>query len=251
MSQQSRTNNPTTKTMKTTLASVLAAALLSGVHSFTPVAPSTVTSRGEGLEAVNGIWNTGECFAVCCHESVTPFCKSSHSNLMSSFCKSGNDFGKGKFRFYDGFDSYMKPFPDEDRELYPSMFQLPKGVYEVPLAKPCGIIFEEIEANRGVYIADLVENGNAERQGILKKGDVLVGVTAIRVAGAKWERRLLPARKFGFDLVVNAIGSNEDKWGCNNVILMVERPDEANTEEVDEFLQFFEPSPDTPWKLPV
>eukprot|EP01082_Thalassiosira_pseudonana_P015917 g14233.t1 g14233 contig9:1440461-1441174(-) len=207
--------------MKTTLASVLAAALLSGVYSFTPVAPSTVTSRGEGLEAVNGIWNTG------------------------------NDFGKGKFRFFDGFDSYMKPFPDEDRELYPSMFQLPKGVYEVPLAKPCGIIFEEIEANRGVYIADLVENGNAERQGILKKGDVLVGVTAIRVAGAKWERRLLPARKFGFDLVVNAIGSNEDKWGCNNVILMVERPDEANTEEVDEFLQFFEPSPDTPWKLPV
>jgi hypothetical protein len=145
----------------------------------------------------------------------------------------------------------MKPFPDEDRALYPEMFNLPKGVYEVPLAKPCGIIFEEIDVNRGVYIADLVEGGNAAKQGILQKGDVLVGVTAIRVAGAKWERRLLPARNFGFDLVVNAIGSNEQKWGCNNVILMAERPGEANKEEVDKFLEFFEPPADTPWKLPV
>ncbi|KAL7487737.1 hypothetical protein ACHAW6_013310 [Cyclotella cf. meneghiniana] len=190
------------------------------VAAFGANVPST-RRRIEPLHAVNGVWNTG------------------------------NDFGKGKFRFYEGLDSFMKPFPDEDRALYPEMFKLPKGVYEVPLAKPCGILFEEIDVNRGVFIADLVEGGNAARQGILQKGDVLVGVTAIRVAGAKWERRLLPARNFGFDLVVNAIGSNEQKWGCNNVILMVERPGEANKEEVDKFLEFFEPPADTPWKLPV
>ena len=112
--------------------------------------------------------------------------------------------------------------------MYPEQFKLPKGVYEVKLAKPCGILFEEIEPNRGVYIQDLVEGGNAERQGILKPDDILIGVTAIQIAGAKWERRLIPARKFGFDLVVGAIGSNEEKWGCNNVILMVERPGECN-----------------------
>lgn len=145
----------------------------------------------------------------------------------------------------------MEPFPDEDRKAYPDMFKLPDGVYEVPLAKPCGIIFEEIEPNRGVYVADLVEGGNAENQGVIKKGDVLVGVTAIRVAGAKWERRMLPCRYFGFDMVVGAIGSNEMKWGCNNVILMLERPGEAISEEVDKFLEFFEPAADTPWKLPV
>ena len=139
---------------------------------------------------------------------------------------------------------------DEDRELYPEQFKLPKGVYEVPLAKPCGILFEEIEPNRGVYIQDLVEGGNAARQGILKPDDILIGVTAIQIAGAKWERRLIPARKFGFDLVVGAIGSNEEKWGCNNVILMVERPGESNRKDVDKFLEFFEPPPDTPWKLP-
>ena len=62
---------------------------------------------------------------------------------------------------------------------------------------------------------------------------------------------MIPARKFGFDLVVDAIGSNDIKWGCNNVILMFERPEEADSEEVDKFLEFFEPPADTPWKLPV
>ena len=143
----------------------------------------------------------------------------------------------------------MKPFPDEDRQLYPLQFTLPTGVYEVPLAKPCGILFEEIEPDCGVYIADLVEGGNAANQGILKKGDVLVGLTAVRVSGAKWERRMLPARKFGFDLVVDAIGSNEEKWGCNNVILMVERQGEATSKDVAAFFEFFEPPSNTPWKL--
>jgi hypothetical protein len=145
----------------------------------------------------------------------------------------------------------MKPFPDEDRGLYPDMFRLPKGAYEVRLPRPCGIMFEEIEPNRGVYVQGLVEGGNASREGTMREGDVLVGVTAIQISGAKWERRLIPARKFGFDLAVNAIGSNEEKWGCSDVILLVERPGEANRDEVDKFLEFFEPPPDTPWKLPV
>lgn len=203
------------------LLSAVVVSTVVSVEAFAQVPPRRLSSSS-ALHSVNGIWNTG------------------------------NDFGKGKFRFYEGLDSYMKPFPDEDRELYPEMFKLPKGVYEVSLAKPCGILFEEIEPNRGVFIQDLVEGGNAERQGILQKDDLLVGVTAIQISGAKWERRLIPARNFGFDLVVDAIGSNEEKWGCNDVILMVERPGEANNrEEVEKFLQFFEPPPDTPWKLPV
>ena len=173
------------------------------------------------LRATNGIWNTG------------------------------NDFGRGKFRFYDGLDSYMKPYPDEDRQLYPELFRLPKGAYEVRLERPCGIIFEEVEPDRGVYVQGLVEGGNAANEGTLREGDVLVGVTAIQISGAKWERRLIPARRFGFDMAVNAIGSNEMKWGCNDVILLVERPGEADRAEVDKFLEFFEPPADTPWKLPV
>lgn len=195
---------------------LLAQTSLLSVEAFAPATSSSPVSSA--LYGVNGVWNTA------------------------------GDYGKGKFRFYNGLQEFMKPFPDEDRELYPNLFKLPKGVYEVPLAKPCGILFEEIESNMGVYIQDLVEGGSAERQGILQKGDVLVGVTAVQIAGAKWERRMIPARKFGFDLVVQAIGSNDQNWGCNNVILMVERPGEADPEEVDKFLKFFEPPSDTPWK---
>lgn len=67
--------------------------------------------------------------------------------------------------------------------------------------------------------SDLVEGGAAERQGKIQKGDILVGVTAVKVIGAKWERRLLPARPFDFDTVVGAISSNDVKWGCDDVIL--------------------------------
>ncbi|KAL3787153.1 hypothetical protein ACHAW5_004723 [Stephanodiscus triporus] len=221
---------PSAAAMMIALLALMSSPPFPAVEAFSPVvicpslsvsSSSPSSSTTSILRAVNGIWNTG------------------------------NDFGKGKFRFYDGLDSYMKPFPDEDRQLYPEMFRLPKGVYEVRLSRPCGIVFEEIEPNRGVYVQDLVEGGNAANEGTLKEGDVLVGVTAIQISGAKWERRLIPARRFGFDLAVNAIGSNEEKWGCNDVILLVERPGEADGIEVDRFLEFFEPPADTPWKLPV
>lgn len=113
----------------------------------------------------------------------------------------------------------MSIFSEEDRQAYPEIFNLPQGTYEVSMKKPLGIVFEEIEAGKGVYVQDLVQGGAAERQGIIQRGDVLVGITAIKVVGAKWERRLLPARPFDFDTVIGAISSNEPKWGCDDVVL--------------------------------
>jgi hypothetical protein len=161
---------------------------------------------------------------------------------------SGGSYGKGDFAFYKSFDAFMKPFAPEDREAFPEIFNIPEGVYEVSLTKPLGIIFEEIEIGKGVFVQDLLEGGLAERQGKIKEGDVLVGITAIKVVGAKWERRLLPARTFDFDTVVGAIGSNEAKWGCSDVILMFERPGEADSAAVDTFLDLFEPPFANPWK---
>lgn len=162
---------------------------------------------------------------------------------------SGLNFGKGEFAFYKSFDAFMKPFAEEDREAFPEIFNLPKGVYEVILTKPLGIVFEEIEAGKGVFVQDLVEGGLAERQGKIQVGDVLVGVTAVKIVGAKWERRLIPARKFDFDTTVGAIGSNEAKWGCNDVVLMFERPSDSEKAEVDKFMAFFEPPFDNPCKF--
>merc|ERR1712125_147826 len=73
---------------------------------------------------------------------------------------------------------------------------------------------------KGVYVQDLVEGGNADIQGIVKPGDVLVGITAVKIVGAKWERRLIPCRTFDFDTMVGAVGSNDPKWGCSDVILL-------------------------------
>jgi hypothetical protein len=142
----------------------------------------------------------------------------------------------------------MKPFPDEDRSAFPELFNLPKGLYEVALDKPLGIIFEEISIGNGVYVKDLVEGGNAARSGKVKINDVLVGITATKIVGAKYERRLIPSRKFDFDTMVGAIGSNDAKYQCNDVILMFERPEEADSAEVDAFMDFFEPPFDNPWK---
>ena len=131
----------------------------------------------------------------------------------------GNSFGKGTFKFYKNFNSWMGAFPEEDRQAYPEIFNLPKGTFEVSMTKPLGIVFEEMETGPGVYVQSLVEGGAAERQGKIQAGDVLVGITAIKVIGAGFERRLIPARPFDFDTVVGAIGSNEQKWGCQDVIL--------------------------------
>ena len=175
------------------------------------------------------------------HQNGQRFDTSCHSLTVPGMWGAGLNFGKGDFAFYKGFDNFMKPFADEDREAFPEIFNFPKGVFEISMTKPLGIIFEEIEAGKGVFVQELVEGGLAEVQGKVKPGDVLVGITAIKVVGAKWERRLIPARSFDFDTVVGAIGSNEAKWGCNDVILMFERPEEADPSEVDKFLEFFEP----------
>lgn len=162
----------------------------------------------------------------------------------------GLSFGKGQFKFYEGFDKWMSVFPEEDRQAYPDVFNYPTGVYEVRLRKPLGIVFEEIEMGKGLYVKELVTGGNAASQGDVKEGDVLVGITAVKVVGAKYERRLIPARNFDFDTMVGAVESNDSRFNCQDVVLAFERPDESNSAETDKFMEFFEPPFDNPWKQP-
>lgn len=194
---------------------------------------------------------TANGFTVASQPSTTPRSSTTtcHAALtVPGMWGAGLNFGKGEFSFYRSFDSFMRPFGDEDRKEFPELFNLPAGVYEVSMTKPLGIIFEEIEAGEGVFVQELVEDGLAANQGTIQPGDVLVGITAIKVVGAKWERRLIPARKFSFDTAVGAIASNDPKWNCNDVVLMFERPGEADTAAVNAFMDFFEPPFDNPWK---
>ena len=181
--------------------------------------------------------------------------------------KGWDGFGKGPFRFYDDFNSFMSPFPDEDRKMYPEMFQLPKGCYEVAatehppyflhtatslktpllisrqvaLERPLGIAFEEVEVGRGVKVDYLVDDGNAAVQGVIQPGDVLIAVTAVKVFGARYERKLLPCYYLDFDTIMSAIASNEPRWSARDVVMMFERPSEScGSEKTKEFLDFFE-----------
>lgn len=96
-----------------------------------------------------------------------------------------------------------------------------EGVYEVVLPRPLGIVFEEVVPNsaQGVQVLELVSGGNADDAGVVGIGDVLVGVTGVKVVGAKYERVIIPAKELDFDTVMSAIGSNEKKWGAEDVVL--------------------------------
>ena len=50
-----------------------------------------------------------------------------------------------------------------------------------------------------------------------------------------------------FDTIVAAIGSNEARWGCSNVILMFARNE--NSDEIKTCMDVFEPPSDNLWKL--
>ena len=105
--------------------------------------------------------------------------------------------------------------------------ELPEGTFEVCLKKPCGIVFEEIGTPsdpKGVKVIDLVEGGNAEASGAVAVDDVLVGLSAVRFSGAKFERNMFPATKMDFDTVVEGIGSNKEEWKCKDVFLQFSRP---------------------------
>jgi hypothetical protein len=171
------------------------------------------------------------------------------SGIQTGFMwNAGLSFGKGQFKFYKGFNEYMSVFPEEDQLTFPETFQLPKGLSEVKLKKPLGIVFEEFDNGPGVFVKDLVAGGNAAKSGLVQIGDMLVGITAVKVVGAKYERRMIPARKFDFDTMVGAIGSNEERFSCSDVVLMLERPGESDSASVDKFMDFFEPPFDNPWK---
>ncbi|KAG8463104.1 hypothetical protein KFE25_011101 [Diacronema lutheri] len=123
------------------------------------------------------------------------------------------DFGD---RFYVSHDAPSPWGPTDGPEA------LPDGVYEVALPKPLGIEFEELDA-RGLKVIGVVAGGNAAKSGTIRVDDELVGVTAIRMVGAKFERQMFACAKWDFDTVVDAIGSNSEKFGCEDVVLQFRR----------------------------
>ena len=108
------------------------------------------------------------------------------------------------------------------------------GTYSVRLAKPLGIIFEEVTIGKaeGVVVAGLVEAGNAETDGRILVGDRLMRVSAVFFAGesalvtlgggsqyTSFKRELIPCTQLDFETIMSAIQSNEGRHGYTDVVL--------------------------------
>ena len=110
------------------------------------------------------------------------------------------------------------------------------GEYTVRLGKPLGIVFEEAEVGKpmGVRVADLVAGGTADLNGRVCVGDELVSTSAIifrdrGVGGGytKFERQMVTVTKMEFDGVMSAIGSNDGRFGCIDVVLKLRPTDKT------------------------
>ena len=183
-----------------TLAATGLAFFLSGVQGFTPY-----SSRSRVASA----WATKNAAAL---------------KASPDFVDPGDIAGFNKQNFGDPLHGYWGL---ESFELTFGMpLPLKEGVYEVILDKPMGIVFEETVPNapKGVRVAEVLEGSNAAAAATpIGVGDELVAVTGVKVVGAKHERMLVPAQELDFDTIMSAIGSNEQKWGCPDVILQLKR----------------------------
>ena len=78
-----------------------------------------------------------------------PAVRTRSSSIVLQHSKGWDGFGKGEFKFYDGFEKFMTPFPDEDRVQFPEMFRLPENVYEVSLERPLALLSKRLLQERG------------------------------------------------------------------------------------------------------
>mmetsp|Transcript_12588 Transcript_12588/g.27950 ORF Transcript_12588/g.27950 Transcript_12588/m.27950 type:complete len:221 (+) Transcript_12588:129-791(+) len=123
--------------------------------------------------------------------------------------------------YYRGFEKWCSAYAEQTRIDFPDVFRLPEGVYEVEIARPLGIVFEEVAADepRGVKVCELVPGGNAEACGLVGVGDLLIAATGTRQIGAKFERQLIQTDVLDYDTIISCIGSNIEKYGCSGPIL--------------------------------
>jgi hypothetical protein len=114
------------------------------------------------------------------------------------------------------------------------------GALSVTLRRPLGIVFAErkMGAAEGVFVEELVPGGNAQKAGV-SPGDVLLRVSATLLKSGKegqfeaegygqrpfdnWDRVMVPAENMDFDTVMNAISSNNERWGIMDVVLEFQR----------------------------
>ncbi|KAG8470982.1 hypothetical protein KFE25_009403 [Diacronema lutheri] len=110
------------------------------------------------------------------------------------------------------------------------------GEYTVRLAKPLGIVFEEAEVDKplGVRVAQVVAGGHADLNGRVCVGDELVSTSAVVFTDKfgsgsfnNWERQMIACTRMDFGSIMAAIGSNDGRYGCVDVVLKLRPTDQT------------------------
>lgn len=129
------------------------------------------------------------------------------------------------------------------------------GEYKVRLAKPLGIAFEENEVDKplGVRVAQIVPGGNADLNGRICVGDELVATSAViftdkynQGSFSNWERQMIACTRMDFDSIMAAIGSNDGRYGCVDVVLQL-RPTEQTVPRPIGTSRAANPAEDVEW----
>ncbi|CAG9466788.1 unnamed protein product [Pedinophyceae sp. YPF-701] len=131
-----------------------------------------------------------------------------------------------------------QPIIDAPREGEDLKEPLPAGLISAQVRKPLGIVLGERGRGGEVFVEEITPGGNAEKNGVLKEGDVLVRVSAtiLKKDGdptleegygvrpyTNWQRVMFDCRGVDFNTVMSAIGSNNERWGINDVYMEVVR----------------------------
>ena len=175
-------------------AAIVTAALFVGAHAFAP-APSCGGAASRASSAR---------FAA-----KTDFIKPLEGRQVNFGDDINSYWGAAAF-----LETFGEPVPMND------------GVYEVILKRPLGLVFEEVvpDLPKGVRVCEVLEGGNAANCGTpIGVGDELVAATGVKIQGAKWERQLVGTQTLDFDTIMSCIGSNEERWGCKDVVLHLKR----------------------------
>eukprot|EP00892_Ulva_mutabilis_P002348 jgi/Ulvmu1/12113/UM084_0039.1 len=120
--------------------------------------------------------------------------------------------------------------------------QVPPGQkFLLTLPKPMGMVLGE-SSDKFVKVEELAKGGRAERAGV-QVGDIVLEVSAVTLTAGKeglyekngygdrpfdnFNRSMMSCIGQDFDTVMNAIASNNERWGFRDVEIIILRPESA------------------------
>ncbi len=119
-----------------------------------------------------------------------------------------------------------------DQKQTEADYEVPEFCRKLRIQKPLGIILEEVYDGKGAFVVQVNKGSNAEKAGV-KVGELLVACSAATLKAGKegkyaetgyggrpfdnWEIVMFPCIDTPFKSIMQALASNNDRWGINTI----------------------------------